>query len=86
MVFAVTNSTSIEEAVTIDIGGGSTELTYFRNRELVEYHSFPFGALSLRLQYVKDHVPTNEERGKIRDFVRSEFQTLSWLKNAMYQL
>jgi len=77
--FAVINSTSVEEGVTIDIGGGSTEITYFRNRELVEYHSFPFGALSLRLQYVKDNVPTDEERERIRKFVRSEFQTLSWL-------
>ncbi|MGV2503428.1 exopolyphosphatase, partial [Priestia megaterium] len=36
---AVIHSTSIDEAITIDIGGGSTEVTYFRNRVLVQYHS-----------------------------------------------
>ena len=39
---AVMNSTSFSEGITVDIGGGSTEVTYFRNREILEYHSFPF--------------------------------------------
>lgn len=78
---AVIHSTSIEEAITIDIGGGSTEVTYFRNRELVECHSFPFGALSLRLEFVKGNIPTAEEKMKIRDFVIRHFHTVPWLLN-----
>ncbi|MFC0045586.1 Ppx/GppA family phosphatase [Metabacillus iocasae] len=78
---AVIHSTSIQEGITIDIGGGSTEVTYFRNRELVEYHSFPFGALSLKLQFVKDNIPTLKEREQIKAFILSQFQSLPWLKH-----
>ncbi|TYR79862.1 Ppx/GppA family phosphatase [Priestia megaterium] len=79
--FAVVHSTSIEEAITIDIGGGSTEVTYFRDRELIEYHSFPFGALSLSLQFVKKEIPTMEEKLAIRNFVLKQFESLPWLRN-----
>ncbi|WP_169907562.1 Ppx/GppA family phosphatase [Priestia abyssalis] len=76
---AVVNSTDIPEGITIDIGGGSTEITYFLDRQLIEYHSFPFGALSLQLQYVKEDTPTEEERKAIKQFVQSQFETIPWL-------
>lgn len=76
---AVINSTSFGEGITIDIGGGSTELTYFRNRELVEYYSFPFGALSLKQQFVSGDVPTAEEREEMYSYVNSSLKTLPWL-------
>lgn len=78
---AVVNSTSIENGITIDIGGGSTELTYFANRKLVNYHSFPFGALSLKKQFVKGETPTLEELMNLRNFLSTQFSTLDWLKN-----
>ncbi|WP_110111762.1 Ppx/GppA family phosphatase [Bacillus sp. CGMCC 1.16541] len=78
---AVIHSTSITEGVTIDIGGGSTEVTYFQNRELVEYHSFPFGALSLKLQFVKNHIPTPKEREQIEAYILSQFNSLPWLRH-----
>jgi exopolyphosphatase/guanosine-5'-triphosphate,3'-diphosphate pyrophosphatase len=77
---AVVNSTNITEGITIDIGGGSTEITYFLDRQLIEYHSFPFGALSLQLQYVKGDTPTDEEQKAIKRFVQSQLDTLPWLK------
>ncbi|WP_342780746.1 Ppx/GppA family phosphatase [Bacillus marasmi] len=79
--FAVLNSFAIDEAITIDIGGGSTEVTYFNKRELIEYHSFPFGALALKKQFVSGEVPTLEENQRISTFVQQNFETLDWLKN-----
>jgi exopolyphosphatase/guanosine-5'-triphosphate,3'-diphosphate pyrophosphatase len=78
---AVVNSTSLAEGITIDIGGGSTEVTYFRNRELIDYHSFPFGALSLKRQFVSGNIPTEEELKKISSYVTEQFHSLDWLKN-----
>lgn len=75
---AVMNSTSFSEGITVDIGGGSTEVTYFRNREILEYHSFPFGALSLK-QFIKEDIPTEEELEKIRTYLEYQFRTLPWL-------
>lgn len=36
---AVVNATYVENGMTIDIGGGSTEVTMFRNRQLIHAHS-----------------------------------------------
>ncbi|MGJ7913475.1 Ppx/GppA phosphatase family protein [Neobacillus sp. LXY-1] len=78
---AVSNSINIHEAITIDMGGGSTELTYFRNKKLVHYVSLPFGALSLKLQFVKDDIPTIEELQKIRNYVLAQIEKLTWVFN-----
>jgi exopolyphosphatase / guanosine-5'-triphosphate,3'-diphosphate pyrophosphatase len=78
---AVTNSTPFRDGITIDIGGGSTELTYFENKELRFYHSFPFGALSLKRQFVAGEKPTEEELKQIHSYVCEQLRTLEWLEN-----
>lgn len=78
---AIVNSTSIEEGITIDIGGGSTEITYFKDRELKEYHSFPFGALSLKKEFVSGNIPTADELHVLRAFLKEQFLMLPWLKD-----
>ncbi|MEI2309846.1 exopolyphosphatase [Bacillus nitratireducens] len=76
---AVMNSTSFSEGITIDIGGGSTEVTYIKNREILEYHSFPFGALSLKQQFIKGDIPTKDELKGIQEYLECQFRTLPWL-------
>lgn len=76
---AVVNSTSIFEGATIDIGGGSTEITYFKDRKLVDFHSFPFGVLSLKKQFVSGDIPAPEELADLEEFVNEQFAGLGWL-------
>ncbi|MFY4773538.1 exopolyphosphatase [Metabacillus sp. RGM 3146] len=78
---AVVNSTAIKDGVTIDIGGGSTEVTLFKNREMKEFHSFPFGALSLKKQFVKNNIPSQQELKKLQQFLKAQFLSLPWLIN-----
>lgn len=78
---AVVNSTPFTSGITVDIGGGSTELTLFEDRKLIYFHSFPFGALSLKEQFIKGDMPTSQELKALRNFLNSQFQTLSWLKD-----
>lgn len=78
---AVVQSTPFEEGITIDIGGGSAELTLFKNRKIVHYHSFSFGALSLKKKFVKGESATREELEAIKTFVAEQFATLPWLEN-----
>jgi exopolyphosphatase/guanosine-5'-triphosphate,3'-diphosphate pyrophosphatase len=83
---AVVNSIDITEGITIDMGGGSTELTYFRQRKLVDYVSLPFGALSLKMQFVKGDIPTKEELLQIRKYILSQFETVPWVFNKQIPL
>ncbi|MBT2583815.1 exopolyphosphatase [Planococcus sp. ISL-109] len=77
---AVVNSMSYKSGITVDIGGGSTELTLFEDRELVHFHSFPFGALSLKKQFIEGDTPKASELKALREFLKNQFLTLDWLK------
>ena len=75
--YAVRHTMDIKDGVTIDIGGGSTELTLFKNKEVVHSHSFPFGVVSLKRQFFdgKDH---NDKKAieKARKWVKEQFSSL----------
>ncbi|WNF37743.1 exopolyphosphatase [Bacillaceae bacterium IKA-2] len=77
---AVTNSTNIEDGLTIDIGGGSTEITLFKNRHLLHYHSFPFGAITLKQTFIKNELPTKQESTDLLLFLKEQFSSLKWLE------
>jgi exopolyphosphatase/guanosine-5'-triphosphate,3'-diphosphate pyrophosphatase len=77
---AVVNSTTINEGITVDIGGGSTEVTYFKNRILRHSYSFPFGALNLKDFF--DNKKTNVKNiQKLRRFLQQSFHSIDWLPN-----
>ena len=76
---AVVNSTPFENGITVDIGGGSTELTLFEDRKLISFHSFPFGALSLKQQFIQNELPTEEELTALRLFLSDQFHSLPWI-------
>ncbi|ALF10475.1 hypothetical protein BCV53_10900 [Parageobacillus thermoglucosidasius] len=78
---SVVNSTPITEGITIDIGGGSTELTYYKDRQLIEYYSFPFGTLSLKQTFIAGHILTKEELRRLSFYITEQFQSLPWLGN-----
>ncbi|MCO7176351.1 Ppx/GppA family phosphatase [Sporolactobacillus kofuensis] len=76
--FAVINSTYVENGLTIDIGGGSTEVTLFKNRQLVHSHSFSFGAVTLYQTFYKDGDPNAGER--LEAYIRNAFFAYDWLR------
>src|SRR5699024_7350712 len=75
---AVVNSTSIQEGITVDIGGGSTEVTYFKDRSLVESHSFSFGALTLK-EFFSSNKSVAKSLTELRQYVTNQLSTLPWL-------
>ncbi len=78
---AVVNTTPFQSGITIDIGGGSTEVTYFHDRKLINYHSFPFGALSLKKQFISGEFPTESELITLRKFIKNQLDQLEWVKD-----
>lgn len=76
---AVMDSMNLDEGVTIDIGGGSTEITYFQNRKLQASHSFPFGIVTLTQMFLHSDVPTESEFSQLCAFLASSLASLPWL-------
>jgi exopolyphosphatase/guanosine-5'-triphosphate,3'-diphosphate pyrophosphatase len=78
----VIDSITMKDGIIADIGGGSTEVTLFQDRELVQYHSFPFGAVSLNAEFTSTTHVSRMQVNKLRPFLSSNFQTVSWLRDA----
>lgn len=79
---AVAFSSGTKSGVTIDIGGGSTEITLFENKEIQQSHSFPFGTVSLKQRFVKGDIINSSERKELIAFLKEQFQTLTWIQNS----
>ncbi|WKB36184.1 hypothetical protein QS257_02750 [Terrilactibacillus sp. S3-3] len=75
--YAIINSTCVEDGISIDIGGGSTEVTMFRNRELIHSHSFPFGAVTLYNTFYAQN--DKKADSKLEHFLREQFSAFDWL-------
>ncbi|WP_246586639.1 exopolyphosphatase [Cytobacillus gottheilii] len=76
---SVVNAIDLDDGFTIDIGGGSTEITLFKDRELIEYVSFPFGAVSLDRRFPCDQELTVAHLEKIHSFLIETFKKHPWL-------
>ena len=78
--YAVRYTFNIYNGISVDIGGGSTEITLFKNKEVIESHSFPFGAVSLKNQFFngKEHYDL-EAIKDTKKWVKKQFKSIPWL-------
>ncbi len=63
---------SLESALVVDIGGGSTELILTRPGSACVAMSLPLGAVYLTERFIKHDPPPDDELAKLRDAVRDE--------------
>lgn len=78
--YAVRYTFNIYDGISVDIGGGSTEITLFKNKEVIESHSFPFGAVSLKNQFFDGKEHSDPEAIKeTKKWVKKQFKNISWL-------
>ncbi len=83
---AVAHSMDTSSAVTIDIGGGSTEITLYDEKKLQKTISFPFGTVSLKQNFVSDDVINETEKKALRQFIKKQFLSIPWLQNVNYPI
>lgn len=72
-------TTNIKDGITVDMGGGSTEVTFYQDKQLVESHSFPFGVVTLKKQFIAGDIPTLQERKAIKSFVQQQLKEQPWI-------
>jgi exopolyphosphatase/guanosine-5'-triphosphate,3'-diphosphate pyrophosphatase len=61
----------VEDGMTLDVGGGSLELSTFRHRSPGQATSLPLGALLLSDRFLATDPPTGEEMARLRSAVRT---------------
>lgn len=81
--YAVRYSFNIYDGISVDIGGGSTEVTLFKNKKIINSHSFPFGAVSLKRKFFADKPHSDPEAIKeTMKWVKKQFKKVDWLNKA----
>lgn len=64
-----------KEGLLIDIGGGSSELVYFKDKKIQAVCSLPMGSLSLFNEFVDDILPTIAQQKAMRKHIQKEIET-----------
>jgi exopolyphosphatase/guanosine-5'-triphosphate,3'-diphosphate pyrophosphatase len=69
------NSLNESDALLVDLGGASTEFVLMRKRQMVQWGSIPYGAVTLSEKFAND-------RGAAISFIRSQLEKVDWLDEA----
>jgi len=76
------NTLPVEHGFLIDIGGGSTELSLFRGRELVRSVSFPFGSVTMAKLFTESGELGDDGLAKLEALVLEAAAGESWIRSA----
>ncbi|MDO5457388.1 MAG: Ppx/GppA family phosphatase [Atopococcus tabaci] len=78
--YAVRHTMDFKKGVTVDIGGGSTEVVLFTQDRRLETVSLPFGAVTLKEKFFEESSHNNTKAiKKTCKFIRQQLETLDWL-------
>ncbi len=71
----------IKDGLVIDIGGGSSEIVYFKEGRILQSVSLSEGSLSLYHKYCTSLSPNKEERKTMRERIQTLFDESGFIKN-----
>ncbi|OXM15296.1 Ppx/GppA family phosphatase [Paenibacillus herberti] len=74
------NTMDVRDGFLIDIGGGSTEISLFKERTLVESISFPFGCVSLARNYADNGMLNDEGLQELERMALQAAEREDWLR------
>ncbi len=75
-----THFLSLASGIVIDIGGGSTELVFYKHGEIEKSLSLPIGSLNLYTKHVNDLLPNEKEFKKLEKVI-DDFISMVNVKN-----
>lgn len=75
----VINTMDIPKGIILEIGGGSTKIVYYNRRNMLNYATLPFGAVTLTSMFANDGLKPEEQAVKIEEYVKEQLAQISWL-------
>lgn len=76
----VINTLAVKDGIIFDLGGGSTELVLFKNRQIVESVSLPFGAVNTTEMFNTRSTMASNVYSDLSFFLLSRLSQHPWLK------
>lgn len=81
---AIKATIDIKDALLVDIGGSSMEITLVKNKKIVNGISLPLGSIPLTKLFPFDAPNNKEILDEFKKYIFNEFNKLSWLSNAKH--
>ncbi|MGM0410619.1 MAG: exopolyphosphatase [Bacillota bacterium] len=78
--WGVANSIQNQEGLIMDIGGGSVELIWMKDKKVKESVSLPFGALTVTQKFDLFQSINSEKEDDLKDFLFKNYDDLNWIK------
>ncbi len=76
----VINTMDVPKGVVLEIGGGSTKIVYYNRRNMLNYVTLPFGAVTLTGLFSEDGLKPEQQAAKIEEFFTEQLKQVDWLK------
>ncbi|WP_409345311.1 Ppx/GppA family phosphatase [Paenibacillus sp. MBLB4367] len=76
------NALDVREGFLVDIGGGSTEVTLFRDRRIVNSVSFPFGSVNTTKRFSDNGHLQQQDIERIQSLVKAALDCEPWIRSA----
>ena len=77
----VINTMDVPKGVILEIGGGSTKIIYYNRRNLLNYETLPFGAITLTELFAEQNLTPAEQAEKVEAYVTEQLSRIEWLKS-----
>lgn len=77
----VINTMDIPKGIIFEIGGGSTKIVQYNRKNLLNYETLPFGAVTLTELFSGDGLAPEEQAAKIEEFFTEQLKRIEWLKD-----
>ena len=79
-------SMDIENALMMDLGGGSTELIWMENREIRNAISLPFGSINISQKFKLNDIVQNEQINDLQSMLLASYSSVPWLADQKHPL
>ncbi len=76
----VINTMDVPKGLILEIGGGSAKIVYYNRRNLLNYETLPFGAITLTELFEGDGLTPEQQAAKIEEFFTEQLSRIEWLK------
>ncbi len=77
----VINTMDVPKGIILEIGGGSTKIVYYNRRNLLNYETLPFGAITLTELFKNDGLTPDQQAVKVEEFFTEQLKKVEWLKD-----
>ena len=77
----VINTMDIPKGIILEIGGGSVKVIYYNRRNMLNYASLPYGAVTLTDMFADKESRPEDQVKKMEEFFADKLNALEWLSD-----